>query len=238
MQEVGFLVENRERYDTDKTELYLENYECIFAPLAKKPITLLELGIYKGGSLRMWRDFFRKGLIVGLDFNSIKIEDGSGRIVAYQGLQQDTDLLDRIRAETAPDGFDIVIDDASHVGRMTRTSFWHLFDRHLKRGGIYAIEDWGTGYWPDFPDGVAYEEPGPEDLSSHSHGLVGFVKQLVDEQAMGDITNPRGGTALRRRASKFEKLQISHGQVFIWKTTDYEAICSPEDLRVQERSPE
>ena len=53
----------------------------------------------------------------------------------------------------APGGFDIIIDDASHIGELTKTTFWHLFDHHLKPGGLYAIEDWGTGYLDDFSDG-------------------------------------------------------------------------------------
>ena len=57
------------------------------------------------------------------------------------------------QAELLRDGFDIIIDDASHIGELTKATFWHLFDRHLKPGGLYAIEDWGTGYLDDFPDG-------------------------------------------------------------------------------------
>ena len=51
---------------------------------------------------------------------------------------------------------------------------------------------------------------------SHTHGLVGFVKQLVDEAGMEDITHPAWGTP-PARASKFKYIQISHGQVFIAK---------------------
>ena len=60
-------------------------------------------------------------------------------------------------SKTAPDGFDIIIDDASHIGELTKTSFWHLFDHHLKPGGLYAIEDWGTGYLDDFTDGRKFQ---------------------------------------------------------------------------------
>jgi hypothetical protein len=50
-----------------------------------------------------------------------------------------------IADNVAPEGFDIIIDDASHIGELTKTAFWHLFDNHLKPNGLYAIEDWGTG---------------------------------------------------------------------------------------------
>ena len=245
-------------YNTDKPsfDVYFRNYERLFGPLTGKKIHLLELGISQGGSLELWRDYFRRGTIAGIDISPVRLDDPTGRIHVYQGLQQDTALLDRVRRETAPDGFDIIIDDCSHIGEFTALSFWHLFDRHLKPGGLYVIEDWGTGYMRGTPDGKAYSpqrsvasfrsllRPLVETLAarpsvlrrpalgrvvravmnrlvrmkfrSHMRGLVGFVKQLVDEAGMDDITHPAWGTP-PARASKFSYIQISHGQVFIAK---------------------
>jgi hypothetical protein len=55
-------------YDTDKGLLpgYLRLYEEYFEPLVHKNIKLLELGVERGGSLLLWRDYFEKGIIVGL----------------------------------------------------------------------------------------------------------------------------------------------------------------------------
>jgi len=248
-------------YPTDKPafDVYFRNYERMFGPFARKEIRLLELGINKGGSLQLWRDYFARGVIAGIDINPVTVEDSSGRIRVYQGLQQDTLLLDRVRKETAPDGFDVIIDDCSHIGEFTALSFWHLFDNHLKPGGMFVIEDWGTGYMAGWPDGRRYSprtsvasfrsllRPIVESLMrapsmqgspvlmkalrgfmnrlvtmtfrSHQRGLVGFVKQLVDEAAMDDITYPAWGTPPYRR-SKFQSMQISHGQVFIVKSAD------------------
>jgi hypothetical protein len=242
-------------YDTDKAEHthYLRNYEEYFQPLLDQEVKLLELGIYKGGSLLLWRDFFTNGLIVGLDLNKVDVPDESGRIRIYQGQQQDIGLLDRVAQESAPNGFDIIIDDCSHIGELTRISFWHLFDNHLKPGGIYVIEDWSTGYWDSFFDGVALnyrpnlnyspalfrarsalshlQRTAPalnsilrsvkrlfnrRQFRSHDYGLVGFVKELVDECGMADITREDLGTP-PYRPSKFKEMRISPGQVFIVK---------------------
>ena len=242
-------------YDTDKAEHshYLRNYEEYFQPLLEREVKLLELGVYKGGSLLLWRDFFTRGIVVGLDLNSVDVPDESGRIRLYQGQQQDTGLLDRIARENAPEGFDIIIDDCSHIGELTRISFWHLFDNHLKPGGIYVIEDWGTGYWDSFFDGVAFsyranlgfspalfrirstfahlQRSAPvlnsilrpvkrlfnrRQFHSHDYGLVGFVKELVDECGMADITREDRGTP-PSRPSKFREMRILPGQVFIVK---------------------
>jgi hypothetical protein len=143
-------------YDTDKSEQYLERYTREFGHLFSAKITLLELGVQRGGSMYLWRDLFPNGQIAGLDLNPISISDDSGRIHLYQGFQQDRTILDRLSAEIAPDGFDIVVDDASHLGEYTRDSFWYLFRHHLKPGGIYVIDDWGCAYSSAWADGHRY----------------------------------------------------------------------------------
>ncbi len=55
------------RYPTSKDDSYYRIYEREFAAFADQEITLLELGIDRGGSLLVWRDFFSRGTIVGLD---------------------------------------------------------------------------------------------------------------------------------------------------------------------------
>jgi len=248
------------KYDTDKAvhTHYLRNYEERFRPLAGRDVRLLELGVLQGGSLLLWRDYFERGVIAGLDLNPVHVEDPTGRIRVYTGGQQDTALLDRIARECAPEGFDVVIDDCSHVGELARVSFWHLFEHHLKPGGLYVIEDWGTGYWDFWPDGVRYRPPREGSrhsplryrlnraatrlhqspfgrlpvagwlasaakrtlqrglYRSHDYGMVGFVKELVDELGMADITHPVHGIA-PPRASRFREMYLSPSHLFITK---------------------
>jgi hypothetical protein len=141
-------------YDTDKHQLYLNNYVRHFQHLAHQHIKLLELGVLNGGSLLLWRDYFQDGQIVGLHLNRVNIDDRTGRIRVYQGDQRDLQLLTRIAGECSPDGFDIIIDDASHIAEFTKISFWHLFENHLNPGGYYVIEDWRVGYSELWPDGA------------------------------------------------------------------------------------
>lgn len=250
------------KYHTDKNQEYLDNYETHFSNLKKSDLALFELGIFKGGSLYLWRDYFTKGTIVGLDIQAVELKDNSGRIHLYQGRQQDTELLDKIRSESAQDGFDIIIDDASHLGEATKISFWHLFENHLKPGGIYVIEDWRTGYWGKWYDGkqfnltlhdrnirnsfqlfldqklnsIVQEEESVHNPSlkrsfftrlrntiskkkfnNHNAGMVGFVKELVDEVGMDAITNPKRGSKVDRRENKIKRIEFNAGQVFIFK---------------------
>jgi hypothetical protein len=185
-----------------KEEIYLRRYEEVSASLADQPIALLELGVHRGGSMRLWRDYFPRGTIAGLDLLPVEFEDDSGRIHIYQGSQTDETILDRIGAECAPDGFDIIIDDCSHIAELSRTSFTHLFDNHLKDGGWYVIEDWGTGYWPHWHDGAEY------DGTNHTAGMVGFVKELVD------LCAGRKGLSAR---SITDRMIVTWSQVFARK---------------------
>ena len=191
------------RYDTDKVPNgYLRTYDRVFEPLIDRPVRVLELGVRSGGSLRLWRDYFPNGIIAGLDVEPVPSEPTGDRIRIYQGRQEDTSVLSKIAAEVAPDGFDIVIDDASHIAAPTRTGFWHLFDNHLKPGGLFAIEDWGTGYWERWPDGRAWRAGEP-----HHAGMVGFIKELIDEQGAHDLTRGWYDEPWQRN-SRFESILL------------------------------
>ena len=226
---------NLDSYDTDKVaHRYLDLYDPILLPWIGKEINLLEIGIYKGGSLQLWRDYFPLGNIIGIDLKLPKQFVPGDRIQVFEGSQLNKQFLSNVANKAAPDGLDIVIDDASHIGEMTKKTFWHLFDHHLKPGGLYAIEDWGTGYWDDFPDGKGLSNlrnPLMSRLRSllpprlkrrvkapfpcHSYGMVGFIKELVDEQGAASVTMkyPIGV----RRASKFKNMLIAPGVVFVRK---------------------
>ena len=181
--------------------------------------------------------------IVGID---IKLPEGFQdieRIHVFEGSQADLQFLSDVANKIAPQGFDIIIDDASHIGELTKIAFWHLFDNHLKPDGLYVIEDWGTGYWDDWPDGKSldlgvYSRRGPvrglrglihsplwskierrlpkRSWPCHSYGMVGFVKQLIDEQGASDVTRKKW-QGKSKRASRFDTMVITPGIVFIKK---------------------
>jgi hypothetical protein len=226
------------KYDSDKIDNhYLDCYDPILEPFLETEIALLELGVLKGGSLMLWRDYFPLATIVGVD---IKLPEGfqpTERMHIFEGSQADPQFLTSVANATAPDGFNIIIDDASHQGELTKIAFWHLFNNHLKPGGLYVIEDWGTGYWDDWPDGKSLDlDKFPRKVRTHnplwskisgkilpkspwpchSYGMIGFIKELVDEQAASDVTR-KTIHGKPKRASRFESLIISPSIVFVKK---------------------
>jgi hypothetical protein len=180
-------------------------YDRYFAEFAGKSVTFLELGVHTGESLKVWASYFPNGTVIGLD-----LAETGPDVSAYPNIvYESADQADCVRLETickthAPDGLDLIIDDASHIGHSCATSYAVLFP-HLKPGGLYIIEDWGTGYYDDWPDGGHYQKMKveavdglvPKRLPSHDFGMVGFVKSLIDEVA-GDHVRPTLGSALRR----------------------------------------
>ena len=62
------LVEIGKKYPTSKNVTgFLEIYEIFFKNLRDKEINILEIGVDNGDSLRLWRDYFSKAKICGID---------------------------------------------------------------------------------------------------------------------------------------------------------------------------
>jgi hypothetical protein len=174
-----------------KSLLYLAEYERLFAPMRHAPLRLLELGVRFGASMFVWRDYFPQATILGLDIDNkpAKFPDDQ-RIHFLQGSQDDPAALNRC-VEIAGGKFDIILDDASHIGHLSAAAFAHLFPRALEPGGYYVIEDIGTAFLPEFPDSEPLDlaNIGAGDgrrFRSHQAGMVGVVKQIFDH-AMAPI---------------------------------------------------
>lgn len=132
---------------------YLPLYDRYFAPYrARSPLRLLEIGVFQGGSLALWREFFGPGAIifgVDIDTRCEAFDNTHGNHVRI-GSQIDAAFLNDVVAEMG--GVDIVVDDGSHLAdHMTRT-FDILFPL-LSQGGLYVVEDTHTNYWTKFNGG-------------------------------------------------------------------------------------
>ena len=180
---------------TAKPVTFYAIYDRYFSGLSDRAITLLELGVYTGESLKVWASYFRQGTIIGVDIEKSAADFSSyPNIVFERGDQANQDRLREILRIHAAHGLDIIVDDASHIGLNSLASYEILFP-HLKPGGLYIIEDWGTGYFDDWPDGSHLQgfRPEPVDgqiakrMPSHDFGMVGFVKCLVDQVAGANV---------------------------------------------------
>jgi hypothetical protein len=127
---------------------YFDIYSRHFERFRDRPIRMLEIGVFRGGSLRMWKEYFHPdSTIVGIDIDKscaaheIVDQDVYVRI----GSQADPNFLAEVTGEFGP--FDIILDDGSHKTHHQIISFGALFRTALKDGGCYMVEDMHTNYW-------------------------------------------------------------------------------------------
>lgn len=132
------------KHNTDKATFhkYLDFYE---KNLPKREFAgrLLEIGVMDGASMKMWREYYPKAEIIGVDNamqSDLKI-DGVGLV--------EIDATNPIELKELGN-FDIIIDDGSHMTADQQASFEHLFYSQLNPGGIYIIEDLHTSLRPEY----------------------------------------------------------------------------------------
>ncbi|MEU4613546.1 hypothetical protein [Streptomyces umbrinus] len=200
---------------------FTPHYDRHFRPYRDEEVRVLEIGIggYKhpewgGGSLRMWKHFFHRGLIHGLDIVD-KSHADEQRITTLIGDQNDPDCLAEIAEKYGP--FDIVIDDGSHINEHVRTSFQALFP-HVRNGGLYVIEDLWTAYWPGFG--------GSEDPERSGATSVGLVKSLIDSLQHEELP-PEQGRTPSYADRHVTGLHVYHNLAFIEKGANAEGGIPP-----------
>jgi hypothetical protein len=159
-------------YGTDKSSEihnYCEKYEKYFPFDRLEPIRILEIGIYNGGSLRTWKDYYPNSTVIGMDIDekcSIHADERKG-IHTEIGSQNDQMFLKNVSNKWG--NFDMILDDGSHQNSDVIFSFLHLFDS-VKTGGIYVIEDTVCSYWSEYGGGFRKKNT-----------MVEYFKNLIDD---------------------------------------------------------
>ena len=150
-----------------KWDHYFEIYERHLARYRGRDVVLVEIGVYQGGSLQMWKQYFgRQAQIWGIDVKPICAQFAEEQINIVIGDQGDAAFLESLARQLPR--IDVLIDDGGHRMRQQRTTFETLFPR-IAEDGIYICEDLHTSYWSDYGGG---------HLNPHS--FVEFSKNLVD----------------------------------------------------------
>ncbi|MCK9273066.1 class I SAM-dependent methyltransferase [Candidatus Gracilibacteria bacterium] len=147
------LEELAKKYHVDKANLgqsgghnYIPFYEQILRNKKESIKNVLEIGVAKGVSLKMWRDYFQNATIYGwdiLDSSFINDERIQTFIVDQSNISQINDFFSYIGNIE----FDFIIDDGSHQFLHQMISLFNLFPK-LVSDGIYIIED----LWHNVPD--------------------------------------------------------------------------------------
>jgi len=128
-------------------------YDKHFAKFRDQPINILEIGVLRGGSMRMWEKYFPKANIFGIDIDEECLQYQSDRTKIFIGDQSDVSFLRNVKAKIPR--IDILIDDGSHRAKDQKITFDEMY-YHVRKPGVYLIEDIELNYWPskdkDKPD--------------------------------------------------------------------------------------
>lgn len=131
---------------------YFPIYEKYFQNWRNKSLLFWEIGVSKGGSLQMWKNYFgSNAIIVGIDIDPNAKSHSDLNVHVEIGDQKDINFLDTILNKYGIP--DIVIDDGSHVQQDIITTFQKIYPL-MHKNGIYLVEDLHTAYWPKYGGGL------------------------------------------------------------------------------------
>jgi hypothetical protein len=131
-------------YSTDKFtgHAYGEFYDKLFEGKENENLCILEVGVNEGGSIRLWHDYLRKSITVGIDIVDLwRGADKSDypRLALLFNSNAYVEIPSFIYAD-----FDVIVDDGPHT---IESQIYALknFPSYLKSGGLLVIEDVPSG---------------------------------------------------------------------------------------------
>ena len=132
---------------TDKYNLgYIEAmYENIFSSRKDLKQNILEIGVFNGGSILLWRDFFTNSTIYGADITHCPALVNQERVVQLNADAYSLDFVNIFKKES----FDIIIDDGPHTLESMVFFILHYLPL-VKPGGLFVLEDIIKPHWTPF----------------------------------------------------------------------------------------
>jgi len=149
-----------------KWDHYHEIYHRHLNKFVGVAVDVLEIGIYSGGSLHMWRSYFGPGSrMYGVDIESAcKLCEQDG-VRVFIGDQGDPLFWSEFNEQVA--GVDIVIDDGGHTAEQQMVTLEEMLPR-LRPGGVYICED----------------------IHGEGNAFAGFVAGLISRLGVTNRTSP------------------------------------------------
>jgi cephalosporin hydroxylase len=122
-----------------KYEHYLDIYHRFFSKFVGKEVHVVEVGIFSGGSLDMWKSYFgSKCKVFGIDIREECKAYADDRVEIFIGDQADRAFWKSFKEKVPP--VDIIIDDGGHLPEQQIVTLEEMLP-HLRPGGIYLCED-------------------------------------------------------------------------------------------------
>lgn len=141
------------KYNTDKyfehvwhVHSYIENfYNKNFLPLKDTALNILEIGVWSGGSMLLWKDYFPNATVWGVDISTqhINVDFNQDRLKLIIGDAYSDNIINNL----PDDYFDIIIDDGPHTLESMRVYIEKYIPKLKQEKGILVLEDIGSISW-------------------------------------------------------------------------------------------
>lgn len=151
---IGSFKEISDSFDCDKTTYheYHKFYPMFLEKWRDSQINIFEIGIEEGKSINIWKNYFLKSNIWGMD---ISRQYEGDRYKVFIGDQ--SKIEDLINVSSQIPKCNLILDDGSHVADHQINTFEYLFEHLLDYGGVYIIEDIECSYWHPLQDIYGYK---------------------------------------------------------------------------------
>ncbi|MGV3483667.1 MAG: class I SAM-dependent methyltransferase [Planctomycetaceae bacterium] len=118
---------------------YFEIYHRHLSRFVGQEVHVLEIGVYSGGSLEMWKQYFGpRAKIYGVDIEPACKSYEDDQVKIFIGDQADPEFWRAFKQEVPT--LDIIIDDGGHEPYQQTATLEEVFP-HLRSGGVYLCED-------------------------------------------------------------------------------------------------
>jgi len=175
-----------------KWEPYFDVYDAYFEKFVDKSPTVVEVGVWHGGSLQMWAEYFGEGAqIYGIDRDPNILNSpvpGTHMVVGDQG---DPEFWKTFLTQVP--SIDVFVDDGGHHMHQQILTLEHVWP-HIHEQGVYICEDVHTSYQPFFGG-----HPGAHTFMEYAKGLVEVMHR-----------NHHGGTRSPPNSHRFSDLKSVH----------------------------
>lgn len=189
------LSEVGKKYNTDKNEHgFLPFYEEIIRHKKNENLTIMEIGVFYGESVKMWNEYLPNSIIYAADWwtgmqgngsffeNSKKfIEESKNydRIKLIDLDQSDVNNIKKVCNDLSNVKFDLILDDASHKSRDQQITFKHMW-KLIKPGGYFIIEDIHTSLYDKYSYGVLEDNSNSTLTMLVNYLETGKMKSVYD----------------------------------------------------------
>ena len=149
-----------------KWEKYFDVYDNYFRKYQGKKITFVEIGVFNGGSLSIWKEYFGpQSRIIGIDINPEckKFENDEFEIII--GNQSDPIFWDKFFNKVGK--VDIILDDGGHTNLDQVITTTKCVEK-INDSGLLIIEDTHTSYLNHYN-------------SKNRYSFINFSKKIIDD---------------------------------------------------------